>query len=178
VATDDRATTNIVRGEVTRAALRADERTTLMGVLQRQRDLIAWKVRDIPDVTLRSVSMPSGLTGPGIIRHLENVERSWFRETFAGETGLTYDWTDEDPNAEFHPPDDVPVSSLLAAYAEEQGRCDAVIMSAPSLDQVGVTRDVSLRWIVTHLIEETARHLGQLDLLRELADGEVGEEPE
>jgi len=165
------------RGGVAEAAHLGDERTALMGFLQRQRDLVAWKVRDASDETLRSVAMPSGLTIPGVIRHLENVERSWFREVFAGQTGLSYDWTDEDPDAEFHPPGDFPIAALLAAYAEESARCDTVIEAASSLDEVSATRGFSLRWIIVHLIEETGRHLGHLDLLRELADGRVGEDP-
>jgi len=167
---------NGVRGGVTEAAHRGDERTTLMGFLQRQRDLVAWKVRAASDETLRSVDTPSGLNLPGVVRHLENVERSWFREVFAGEEGLTYDWTDEDQNAEFHPPD-VSMADLLAAYAAESARCDAVIAAAPSLDALSASRGFSLRWIIVHLIEETGRHLGHIDLLREQADGEVGEEP-
>jgi hypothetical protein len=114
----------------------------------------------------------------GIVRHLENVERSWFREVFAGETGLSYDWTDDDPDAEFKPGDDVRMEDLLRAYAEETRRCDAVIAAAPSLDAVSSTREVSLRWIICHMIEETGRHLGHIDLLREQADGVTGEEPE
>ena len=176
-ADDGSGATNGVRGGVAEAAHLGDERTTLSGFLQRQRDLVAWKVRDAPDETLRSVRTPSGLGLHGIVRHLENVERSWFREVFAGETGLSYDWTDEDRDAEFKPGDDVRMEDLLRAYAEETRRCDAVIAAAPSLDTVSVTREVSLRWIVCHMIEETGRHLGHIDLLREQADGEVGEEP-
>ncbi|MGH2636068.1 MAG: DinB family protein [Actinomycetota bacterium] len=165
------------RGGVAEAAHLGDERTALMGFLQRQRDLVAWKVRDASDETLRSVHTASGLTIPGVIRHLENVERSWFRDVFAGEADLSFDWTDEEPDREFHPPDDVPVAALLAAYAAEQVRCDVVIDAAWTLDQVSATRGFSLRWILVHMIEETGRHLGHLDLLRELADGEVGEDP-
>jgi uncharacterized damage-inducible protein DinB len=177
VIDDGSGTVNGRIGGVAEAAHLGDERTALMGFLQRQRDLVAWKVRDASDEMLRSVAMPSGLTIPGIIRHLENVERSWFREVFAGQTGLSYDWTDEDPDAEFKPPDDVPISALLAAYAEESARCDAVIEAASSLEEVSATRGFSLRWILIHLIEETGRHLGHLDLLRELADGQTGEDP-
>ena len=70
------------------------------------------------------------------------------------------------------------MADLLRAYAEEAARCDAVIAAAPSLDAVSASRGFSLRWIMCHMIEETGRHLGHLDLLREQADGEVGEEPE
>lgn len=174
----DARTRNAVRGGVTRPAHRGDERTTLTGQLQRLRDLVAWKVRDATDETLRSAATPGGMVIPGVIRHLENVERWWFREMFAGETGLTYDWTDEDMDGEFHVPDDVPVAALLAAYREEQARCDDVIAAAPSLDAVSAKGERSLRWILVHMIQETARHLGHIDQLRELADGEVGEEPE
>ncbi len=174
---DGKGRENGLRGGVTEPAHLGDERTALIGYLQRQRDLVAWKVGGTSDETLRSVRTDTGLTIHGIVRHLENVERSWFREVFAGETDLTYDWTDEDPNAEFHPPDDARIDDLLAAYAAEQKRCDAVIFAASSLDQVAANGDVSLRWILLHEIEETGRHLGHLDLLREMADGAVGEDP-
>ena len=177
VAEDGSGATNGVLGGVAEAAHLGDERTTLTGFLQRQRDLVAWKVRDASDETLRSVRTDSGLGLHGIVRHLENVERSWFREVFAGETDLAYDWTDEDGDAEFKPGDEIGMADLLRAYAEETARCDAVIAAAPSLDAVSATREFSLRWIIVHMIEETGRHLGHIDLLREQADGEVGEEP-
>jgi Protein of unknown function (DUF664) len=154
-----------------------DERTMLMAFLQRQRDLVAWKVREAADDVLRAPATPSGLTLPGIVRHLENVERSWFREIFAGEDGLRYDWSDEDGDGEFHVPPDVAMAELMSAYAAEAVRCDAVIDGAPSLDAVAAREDVSLRWILVHMIEETARHAGHADLLRETADGAVGEDP-
>jgi hypothetical protein len=173
----DNGTENGRRGGITDAAPHGNERTTLMGFLQHERELVPWKVRDASDQVLRSVSTPTGLTLHGIVRHLENVERWWFRDVFAGQRELTYDWTDEDRDGEWHVPDDVAMADLLAAYARECARCDEVIAAAASLDVVSEHRDVSLRWIVVHLIEETARHLGHIDLLREQADGEVGEEP-
>jgi uncharacterized damage-inducible protein DinB len=167
---------NGLRFGIAEAAHLGGERTVLTGYLQRQRDLVAWKVRNADDDTLASARTPSGLTLHGVVRHLENVERYWFREIFAGEHELLYDWTDEDEDAEFHP-DGVPMTELLDAYAAESARCDAVIAAAPSLDAVSASRGSSLRWILVHMIEETARHLGHLDLLREQADGRVGEEP-
>jgi Protein of unknown function (DUF664). len=174
---DGTDTTNGARGGVTEAAHVGEDRTTLVGFLQRQRDLVAWKLSDVPDDTLRSVRTPSGVTLHGVVRHLENVERSWFREVFGGEADLHFDWTDDDRDGEWHVPDDVAMSDLLAAYAAESARCDAVIAAAPSLDAVSATDGYSLRWIMVHLIEETGRHLGHIDLLREQADGGVGEEP-
>ncbi len=167
---------NGMRGGVTEPAHLGDERSTLLGFLQRQRDLVAWKMRDAPDETLASVSTPSGLTLHGIVRHLENVERSWFRDFFAGQPDLRFDDTEEDPDGDFHA-EGVPMADLLAGYAAETARCDEVIAAAPSLDATATDGTYSLRWIVVHLIEETGRHLGHIDLLRERADGMVGEDP-
>lgn len=169
---------NGVRGGVTEPAHLGDERTAILGYLQRQRDLVAWKLRDATDETLASVSMPSGLNLHGIVRHLTNVERSWVREFFGGQSGLVFDVTDEDPDGDFRH-DGTPIEDLLAAYAKETRSCDAVIAAAPSLDATATDEDgtYSLRWILLHLIEETGRHLGHIDLLRERADGAVGEGP-
>jgi len=123
----------VTRG-TTEPAHRGDDRTAVLGFLQRQRDLVAWKVGGASDEVLRSASTPTGLTAHGLVRHLTNVERWWLRHEFAGETGLPYDGTEDDPRA----------------------------------DQ---------RWTLVHLVEETARHLGHLDLLREQADGAVGAQP-
>ena len=176
---DDNRTGNVTIGGVTSPAYGADERTTLMGFLQRQRDLIVWKVSEASDETLASVRTASGLTMQGVVRHLENVERGWFREFFAGEADLRYDSSEEDPDADFRA-EGVPMADLIAAYAAETARCDVVIQAAPSLDSLAKGVDghtCSLRWIVLHMIEETGRHVGHLDLLREQADGAVGEDP-
>lgn len=174
---DGRGTSNGIRRGMTEPAHQGDERTMLLGFLQRQRDLVAWKLRDAPDEVLAAVSTPTRMTLPGLVRHLMNVERSWLREVFAGERDLTYDWTDADPDAEWKVPAGTAMTDLLAAYGEEARRCDAVVAAAPSLDAVAVGDDTSLRWILLHLVEETARHLGHMDVLREQADGETGEEP-
>lgn len=164
------------RGGIAEAAHLGDEKTTLVGFLQRQRDLIAWKLRDAPDDALRAVRTPTGMTLHGLVRHLEHVERSWIRDDFAAEADLVYAWSDDDPDGEWHVDPSARMVDLLGDYAEESARCDAII-AASSLDAISVRGNFSLRWIVLHLIEETSRHLGHLDLLREQADGEVGEEP-
>ncbi len=174
---DGSGSANGLRGGVTEAAHRGDERTTLLGFLQHQRDLVAWKVRGASDDVLRPVSTPTGLTLHGLVRHLEHDERWWFRDVFAGEDELPYASTDDDPEGDLRVPADVTMARLLEDYVAECVRCDAVIAAAASLDAVSARRDFSLRWIVLHMIEETSRHLGHIDLLREQADGEVGEEP-
>jgi len=174
---DGSGAANGARFGVTEPAHLGDERTALLGFLQRQRDLVAWKVQDAQDEVLRLPGTSTGLTVHGVVRHLTNVERSWLRDVFAGQSDLSYDWTEDEPDGELHVPPDVMMADLLAAYAAEARRCDLVVNGAPSLDVVSARRGFSLRWILLHLIEETGRHLGHLDLLREQADGSVGEEP-
>jgi uncharacterized damage-inducible protein DinB len=174
---DGSGTANGMRFGITEAAHRGDERTALLGVLQRQRDLVGWKLRDVPDEVLSVPTTPTGMSLPGLVRHLTNVERSWLRDVFAGQHGLAYDWTEQDPEGEWMVPLGTRMADLLADYAAESRLCDAVVTAARSLDAVSVRRDMSLRWILLHLIEETARHLGHIDILREQADGRTGEEP-
>ena len=170
---------NGTRRGVTEPAHLGNERTTLLGFLQRQRDLVAWKMGEATDEALASVRTASGLTLHGVVRHLTNVERGWFREVFAGQNDLHFDASDDDPDGDMRA-DGVPMADLLAAYAAETALCDTVIAAAPSLDatSTGGEDTFSLRWIVGHMIEETGRHLGHIDLLREQADGVTGEEPE
>ncbi len=154
----------------------ADERTMLLGYLQRQRDLVLWKVEGLSDHDAHRVGTTSGLTVHGIVDHLTDVERSWVRRWFAGRRGLHIGGVDA---AHVQPPLELPgarLKDLVNAYREETRRCDEVI-AAHGLDDVESGGDRSLRWILHHLIEETARHLGHLDLLRELADGSTGEQP-
>jgi uncharacterized damage-inducible protein DinB len=147
-----------------------DERDMLLAYLQRQRELVHWKCGGLADDAARRPATPTGLTIPGIVRHLTGVERGWIREHFAG--GPEERVRDE----EFAPHNDA-LADLLDAYRAETARSDEVI-AAHSLDDVSVRRNHSLRWIVLHLVEEISRHLGHLDLLCELADGRTGEEPD
>lgn len=173
---DGSGTSNGTRYGATEPAHHGDERTAVTGFLQRQRDLVAWKVRGADDEALRGQATATGLTAHRVVRHLSNVERSWIRDVFAGEVGLGYNWTDKEPDGELRVPLDVTIEQLLADYATEAALCDAVVARS-SLDDLSTTRGMTLRWILLHLVEETARHLGHLDLLREQADGAVGEEP-
>ena len=163
--------------EYARAPDNGDERTMIEGLLAEQRSLVHWKLADAKDEDLLSVATSTGLTARGVLNHLTHVERWWWRDVFAGQDALPYDWTDEDPDGEFHLGPDKPIGQLLAEYATECAASDAVLAAVVDLDQRGVRKDVSARFVVLHLVEETARHLGHLDLLRELADGGVGVSP-
>lgn len=159
---------------VTRSPRTGGERELLLGALREQRQLVHWKLDGASDDVLRRVVMPSGLHAPGVVSHLTEVERWWVRDVLAGEDGLRYSSSDDDPDGEFHV--DAPVEQLLAAYEAECALADSVL-ARTELDAMAVRKPFTARWIVVHLVEETARHLGQLDLLRELADGATGYVP-
>ncbi len=115
----------------------------------------------------------------GILKHLGWVERGWFREIFAGEDIEAID-TDGDHSAEFAIDDAETVESVIAFYRVEVEEARRVASEAPSLDalsarQTNFGEHVSLRWIMVHMLEETARHAGHLDLIREEIDGQVGD---
>lgn len=116
----------------------------------------------------------------GLVKHLALVEDSWLSVRFAGgadpEVWAGIDW-DDDPDWEFHSVSDQPIEEVVDLY---RGACDRsrAVTADRSLDDIGADtsrREFSLRFVYLHLIEETARHLGHLDILRELLDGTTGE---
>ncbi|MBO0708575.1 MAG: DinB family protein [Candidatus Dormibacteraeota bacterium] len=154
-----------------------DERATLTAFLDYHRATLAWKCEGLTGEQLRQRAVPpSTLSLLGLVRHLAEVERGWFRRGFAGEElGILY-CTDEDPDADFERVDDAPVDDAFATWREECERSRAIVAAAPSLDATFGTRSRrSLRWLLCHLIEEYARHNGHADLLRERLDGATGE---
>jgi hypothetical protein len=115
----------------------------------------------------------------GIVKHLGWVERGWFREIFAGEDVEIIDW-EGDNSAEFAVGADDTVDTVLAFYRTEADYARRVVAECPSLDTLSAkpTRfreHVSMRWILVHMLEETARHAGHLDLMRESIDGQTGD---
>jgi uncharacterized damage-inducible protein DinB len=166
-------------------AFDADERTMLTSYLDWQRDTIVWKATGLTQAQLGHTVASSSLTIAGILKHLALVEDSWFTDRFAGlgerEPWAGIDW-DADPDWEFRTALDDPPDELLTQYAEACERSRAIVAAATSLDQRSVaTTDrqasgyYTLRWILVHMIEETARHNGHVDLLREAIDGLTGE---
>ena len=151
----------------------ADERTTLVAFLEWQRAVLARKCDGLSDDQLRDRSTPpSNLSLLGLIRHMANVERGWFRRTIAGETVAdAYDGDSDFDNAERGES-----SSAILLWQEECER-SRDIAATRSLDSTGrhkSGREVSLRWVMVHMIEEYSRHNGHADLLRERVDGAVG----
>lgn len=155
----------------------ADELTTLTSFLDYFREVVVRKLEGVEEPGLRAVLVPSELTTlGGIVRHLGFVERWWFQSVYAGRE-VEYPWTDEEPDADFVVPNGATADSLIAFYRECCAESRAAVEADPDLDRVVSKgrRQVSLRWILVHMIEETARHAGHLDLLRESWDGAVGD---
>jgi uncharacterized damage-inducible protein DinB len=113
----------------------------------------------------------------GLVRHMAEVERNWFRRVLAGEDAppLFYE-PETNPEGDFEMPDDATFADDLAAWRAEVDAALA-IAAGHDLDDTGIRRGepVSLRWIYVHMIEEYARHNGHADLIRELLDGTTGE---
>lgn len=154
----------------------AGEGETLAGFLDLQRGVMLRKVADLDDESLRRSMTPSGLTLLGMLKHLAYVERWWFRAVFAGED-VTFPWTDDDPDADWRAEPDESVDSIATLYREECAKAREVVAAA-SFDDTCTTPEgdsITLRWIVAHMIEETARHLGHADIMREAIDGATGD---
>jgi uncharacterized damage-inducible protein DinB len=146
----------------------ADERTTLQTALDYCRDCVVRKVEGLSDDEARQALVPSGTSLLWLVKHLTFAERVWIFGRFRGEPDLV-------PANEIEPGDTV--ESVLDGYRSTWQAVDAVITDARLDDgcvETGGDDDVSLRWILVHLIEETARHAGHADILRELIDGQTG----
>jgi len=140
----------------------AGEKDVLAGFLDYLRAAVMAKAEGVPEDQARTPGVPSGTNLLGLVKHLTHVERHWLlghRVT---------DW-----KATFHPGPDDTTASILAAYRETVAEANAEIAYWDDLAATGPRRG-SRRWTLTHLIEETARHAGHADILRELIDGATG----
>lgn len=156
----------------------ADDRASLTSFLDHQRATLAMKCAGLTGEQLKRRAVPtSGLTLLGLVRHAASVERSWFRLVMDAED-VKPPWPGEVDGtfAEFHV-EDADVGEAFGVWREECARARAVVDSFDSLDRtVGFRGEtISLRYVLTHMIEEYARHNGHADLLREAIDGAVGE---
>jgi hypothetical protein len=157
-----------------------DERVMLVAMLRWQRATVELKCAGLgPDDLARRSAAPSTMSLLGLVRHLADVERIWFRRVMAGQDAPTRFYSAEDPDGEFDGalPDPAVVADAWLHWRAEVAFAEAFVAGAPDLDVVA--RDlcrgpVSLRWVLLHLIEEYARHNGHADLLRQRIDGAVG----
>ncbi len=144
------------------------ETETLLALLQYQRDSLVRKVADLDEVSARRSPVGSGTTLLWLMKHMAHAEITWVQVRFAGEA------------AEI-PEDSVRASDTAAAidfYQATWDRTDEIALRSESLDELcrqpETLPEVNLRWVLTHLLEETARHAGHADILRELIDGRTG----
>lgn len=163
---------------IPRVPFTGDEKASLRVSLQRQREAALWKIEGLGDVDLRRAMTPSGTNLLGLVKHLGAVEYGWFCGTFGRETEpLPFD--DDDENADLRVRADETTTGVLAFYERARAAADHVIDDL-ALDDLGTAwfgDTVTLRWVLIHLIEETARHAGHMDILRELIDGTTGDFP-
>ncbi|WP_370326050.1 DinB family protein [Euzebya sp.] len=155
----------------------AGEREQLTGWLDLQRAVALWKAEGLSDADAHRALIPSSplMTVAGIISHLRWTEHLWFRVMFLGEPADSPPFTAEDGDMRV---EGVPLAELVEAYVRQCADSDAII-AAHDLDQPGRHPDFekarsTLRWMLHHMVEETARHAGHLDLIRELLDGRTG----
>ena len=160
----------------------ADEKTSLAQFLDYLRATVLWKIEGLGSEQAVGSPIPTTeLTLAGIVKHLAFVEDHWFQDVFLG-TSLPEPWAtapfDDDRDWEFH---SATTNDVADTYALYQVACERSreVLSQTTLDGLSVgLRDgepFSMRWIMLHMIEETARHAGHADLLREAIDGETGE---
>lgn len=147
----------------------------LLAFLDYYRSVMIRKVEGVDDGGLRMSPVASGTSLGGLTKHLAYVERSWFQEFFASRE-VEYPWSDTDSDAEFRVEDEDTADGLIALYRQECEESRRIVADA-DLDRTveGRRGEVSLRWILVHMIEETARHAGHADLIREMIDGSVGD---
>jgi len=152
------------------------ERAMLEGWLEFHRVTLLLKCEGLDDVQRKSRPVESStLSLHGLVRHMAEVERGWFRRTLAQEPigRIWHDPANED--AELYPLDGADWDSDRARW-ETECATSRDVAAGRSLDDTGLRHGepCSLRWIYTHMIEEYARHNGHADLIRELVDGRVG----
>lgn len=161
----------------------ADEITLLHSFLDFQRTILVRKAEGVTESQARSVIEPSDLSLLGLVRHMAEVERHWFRRRFAALDAPPLFYDDADPDGDFHPADsdtiDAAIDALLAeiefARTSTKGiALDALAEGMPPSQRIPGWRP-NLRWILIHMIEEYARHCGHADLLRQRIDGAVGD---
>jgi uncharacterized damage-inducible protein DinB len=178
--TSESASQSIATGRADDVPLRWDERTVLTTMLDYARDTVHAKCAGLSDADARLAPLPGSplMTISGLVSHLRWVESSWIEVKLLGGT-IDAPWTDDDPDREFRIAVEVPLAQLLAEYRAACARHSDLVAS---LDLDTASRGalewraepITLRWVLLHLTEETARHNGHLDILRELADGTRG----
>jgi uncharacterized damage-inducible protein DinB len=152
------------------------EKESLHVSLNRHRDAVLWKLDGLDDEQLRRQVVPSGTTLLGLVKHLAAAEYRWFCQTFGREVE-PLPFSDEDPEADLRVAPHETTADILSFYARARAAADAVIdeLDVEDLGTAWFGDPVTLRWVLIHMVEETARHAGHMDIVRELIDGTTGD---
>jgi uncharacterized damage-inducible protein DinB len=156
-----------------------DERGALLAYLDAQRGGIRRALHGMTEEQARSVPSASALSLAGVLKHVARGERGWLRRLQADGEEFDFSASAADWEDSFNPGDGETVASLLDLYTEVARETDAAVLALGSLDETFEAPKVpwdeggkrSWRWAVLHLIEETARHAGHADVIRESIDG-------
>ncbi|WP_189130903.1 DinB family protein [Wenjunlia tyrosinilytica] len=158
-----------------------DERTMLTTFLDYTRATVHEKCAGLSQEGASAAPLPTSplMTVGGLVSHLYWVEQHWFEAVLLGQE-IHGPWTEDDPDREMRLGAETPLAELLARYEDQSARYRELVatldLDTPSKRNRGSSGEpVTLRWILFHLIEETARHNGHLDILREMADGVTGD---
>ena len=156
-----------------------DEKTTLLEFLDYHRATFAWKCEGLdPEQLARRATPPSNMSLLGILRHLADVERSWF-DRVAGRKRAQYYFSEDEPDLGFDgavaDPDVVAQAYANWADAVADSRAVAATAGLDDWFESSFYGQLTVRWLYAHLLEEYARHNGHADLLREAIDGATGE---
>lgn len=158
---------------VARVPSPAGERETYLASLDQQRAAMLAICEGCSDEDLRRRFVASESTILGIVKHLAYVERWWFQDRFAGRD-CDYPWADDDPDADFRVEANESTEHILELYRSECAESRRIASAYDLEDRAAHRPELTLRWVLDHMITETARHAGQADILRELADGAAG----
>jgi hypothetical protein len=151
------------------------ERDVLESMLDFYRATVVNKVAGLTDEQAFTTAVPpSTLTPATVVKHLSGTERFWFSIDFAA-LDVPWPWTDDDLHGGFRVEPGDTLAAIVAEYVEECARSRRAVAGAHLDDAArGDDMDFTLRYALVHMIQETARHCGHLDLLRETTDGVVG----
>jgi uncharacterized damage-inducible protein DinB len=158
-----------------------DERSTLVEYLRAYRLTMEMKCADLDAGQLARRSVPpSPMSLLGLVRHMADVERSWFRRVLAGQDAPALYWSDDEPDLDWvgAVADPEVVAQAWQDWRDEVAWAESFVSDADDLGIRGTRRNgktISLREVLVHMIEEYARHCGHADLLRERIDGRIGQ---
>lgn len=160
----------------------SDPKADLVRYLARARDALLWKLDGLSEYDVRRPMTPTGTNLLGLVKHLAGVELGYFGETFGRPFPESLPWLDEDgePSADMWAAPGESREYIVGLYRRAAEHAAATIEALP-LDAVGRVpwwpaehAEVTLHRVLVHMVDETARHAGQADIIRELVDGSVG----